>query len=226
MLDFDIPTILFALLAIVVAVKLRSILGTRNGAERPPMGPSGGPANSNNVVQLPVAARVASPAPAGNPWSGVAEAGTPLAAGLDAIAQADRNFSAPQFLAGARAAYEMIVTDFAMGDLNALRGLLAADVYDNFAHAIAARVAASQTMTTTLVTLNSADVVDAQLTNGQAQVAVRFNAKLISATRDKSGAVIDGSAETPVDHIDIWTFSRMVAAKDPNWSLSATQTVH
>jgi predicted lipid-binding transport protein (Tim44 family) len=225
MQDLDIPTILFAILAIVVAFKLRSILGARNGAERPPTGPAAGPANSN-VVRMPTAARVAGPAQSEIGWKGVAEPGTPLAAGLAAIAQGDRSFNGPHFLAGARAAYEMIVTAFAAGDLATLRGLLAGDVYDNFAQAIAARASAGQSMTTKLTAIDAADIVDAQVVSGQAQVAVRFNAKLISATRDNSGAVIEGSAEAPEDHVDIWTFSRTLGASDPNWSLSATQTVH
>lgn len=224
MLDLDIPTILFALVAIVVAVKLRAVLGARNGAERPPAAPPSPPANSN-VVALHAAPPAAAVDPA-NRWKGFAEPGTPLAAGLDAVARAERDFAAPHFVAGARAAYEMIVGAFAAGDLAGLRGLLAPEVYDNFALAIAARASAGQTMKTTLVSIDAADIVDAHVAEGRSQIAVRFDAKLASATRDKSGALVDGSTDAPAGHVDIWTFSRVSGAGDPNWSLSATQTVH
>ncbi len=238
----DISTIIFAIIAIFVVWKLRSVLGQRTGTERPPYDPranssvgpqSGdGAANSNNVVQMPGAARAGAqmpPAAQSEPvfrWKGVAEPGSPVAAGLDAIAAIDRNFGAEGFVAGARAAYEMIVSAFAAGDAKALGGLLAPDVMDNFSKAISARLAAGQTAQTTLVSLDSASIVDAKLNGAIAQVAVRFAAKLISATRDKAGAVIEGSAEASGDHLDIWTFSRDTRSRDPNWRLSATETVH
>lgn len=222
--ELDIPTLIFAILAIVVAVKLRSVLGTRNGAERPPVGPAPGPANSNVVPMLGLARKAASAAPAA-PWKDVAEPGTPLANGLDAIAAVDSDFTAAHFLQGAKAAYEIIVTAFAAGDEEALRPMLAPDVLNNFSQAIRARAAAGQKMTTSLVAMDSADIVDAQMSAGLAHVAVRFNAKLISATRDAGGAIVEGSA-APADHVDIWTFQRAPRARDPNWSLGATQTIH
>ena len=242
MQGLDISTIVFAIIAIFVVWKLRSVLGQRTGSERPPydpraktnFGPQGGDgaANSNNVVQMPAAARASAPAapaartdPAAR-WTGFAEPGSAIASGLDSIAAADRGFGAEGFLAGARSAYQMIVAAFAAGDAKALSALLAPDVMDNFSKAISARLAAGQTMQSTLVSIDSASIVDARLNGAIAQIAVRFAAKLISATRDRAGAVIEGSAEAAGDHLDIWTFSRDTRSRDPNWRLSATETVH
>lgn len=237
--NLDVSTIIFAIVAIFVVFKLRSVLGTRNGAERPPVDPtppSRGPGDfrsapiGGNVIPLGAAARAAGRADeAGAPtnrWNGFAEPGSPMAAGLDAIAAADRGFAPDHFLAGARAAYEMIVAAYAAADVATLRGLLAPEVFANFDKAIRTRVAAGETMTTTLVSLNSADIVEARIAGGLASVAVRFAAKLASATRDATGAAVDVSADDVVDHLDIWTFSRDVGSRDPNWLLSATQTVH
>ena len=159
-------------------------------------------------------------------WKGYAEPGSKVAAGLDAIAAADRSFTPDGFLGGARAAYEMIIAAFAAGDRAALGNLLAPEVLDNFSKAIEARVASGETMETTLVAIDSAAIEDAQLNDGVAQIAVRFAAKLISHTRDKAGAVTEGSADGVVDHLDIWTFSRATSSRNPNWQLSATETVH
>jgi predicted lipid-binding transport protein (Tim44 family) len=242
MQGMDISTIIFAIIAIFVVWKLRSVLGQRTGSERPPydpaarpnLGPQGadGAANSNNVVQLPASARAGAIAPSMSGtetafrWTGFAEPGSAVAAGLDAIAAADRNFRPDSFVGGARGAYEMIVTAFAAGDSKALGALLAPEVLDNFSKAIRARAADGQTVQTTLVSIDSASIVDARLNGCMAQVAVRFAAKLVSATRDKSGGVIEGSAQTPGDHLDVWTFSRDTRSSDPNWRLSATETVH
>jgi predicted lipid-binding transport protein (Tim44 family) len=239
MQNLDLSTIVFAIIAIFVVFKLRSVLGTRNGAERPPQDRAppprapGDPVNppaSGNVIPLGVAGRgAARPEPMNvspDRWRGFAQPGSPLAAGLDAIAAADPGFAADQFLAGARAAYEMVIAAFAAGDVTTLRRLLAADVLANFEKAISARQAAGQTMTTTLVSIEAADIVEAHVAGPLASVAVRFAAKLASATHDASGAVVEGAANDVVDHLDIWTFTRDVGSRDPNWQLAATQTVH
>ena len=109
-----------------------------------------------------------------------------------------------------------------------MRRLLAPDVLANFDKAIRARLAAGQTMTTTLVSIDAADFVEARLAGSIATVAVRFAAKLASATRDASGAVVEGSASDVADHLDIWTFtprrrlarSQLAARGDANGSLS------
>jgi len=156
----------------------------------------------------------------------VAPPGTPAAAGFDAIAAVDASFAPDSFLSGARTAYEMIVGAFAAGDLPTLRRLLAPEVLANFEKAIRDRVAAEQTMTTTLVSIDAANIIEARLAGMVASVAVRFAAKLASVTRDKAGVAIEGSPNDVVDHLDVWTFTRDVAAGDPNWLLAATQTVN
>jgi len=239
MQGLDVSTIVFAIIAIFVVWKLRSVLGTRNGAERPPIdpapganpGPGGFPKAMGQVVRLPTAASapVVNPAAAVDPgqrWKGFAEPGSALAQGLDSIAGADPSFTPAGFLSGARSAYEMIVTAFAKGDRATLGNLVAPDVLDNFGRAIQARAARGETMQTTLVSIDAATLEEARLAGQTAQIAVRFAAKLVSHTRDKAGAVIEGSAESVVDHLDIWTFSRSTASRNPNWQLSATETVH
>jgi predicted lipid-binding transport protein (Tim44 family) len=67
---------------------------------------------------------------------------------------------------------------------------------------------------------------DAGMRNSSAQITLRFTSKLMSATHDKSGALIDGSLDKSIAMIDIWTFARDVSSRDPNWKLLATQTGH
>jgi len=242
MQSMDISTIIFAIIAIFVVWKLRSVLGQRTGTERRPYDSPAktnigaqdkdSAAKGNNIVQMPGVLRsgVQSSQPARAdqtaPWAGYAEPGSAVASGLDAIAGADGSFNAGGFVAGARSAYEMIVAAFAAGDVKALSALLAPDVMDNFSQAIAARTASGQTMQSTLVSIDSASIVEAKLNGAIAQIGVRFAAKLISATRDKAGQLIEGSAETAGEHLDVWTFVRDTRSRDPNWRLSATQMVH
>jgi len=230
-MQIDVATIVFALVAVFVAWKLRSVLGTR-GPERPPFDRriSSGfvpPPGGGEVVPLKPAPPVArADEPPADRWKGFAAPDSPVAAGFDAIAAVDPSFAPDSFLSGARTAYEMIVAAFAAADLSALRRLLAPEALANFEKAIRDRLAAEQTMTTTLVSIDAASVVEARLNGTVAAVAVRFAAKLASVTRDKSGATVEGSPSDVVDHLDIWTFTRDIAAGDPNWQLAATQTVN
>ena len=224
MSGIDPSIIFFAVVAIFVAWKLRSVLGTRTGAERPPLD-SPGPSRQmgGNVIDMP---RGAPPPASVDRWKDVAPAGGALARGFDAIAAGDPSFSPASFLGGARSAYEMIIMAFSAGDLATLRRLLGPEPFANFARAIEARNAAGRKMATTLIAIDRAEIVEAAVQGGAAIVAVKFAAKLNSATTDAAGAVVEGSANEVADHIEVWTFQRELAARDPNWLLTATEATH
>ena len=232
---FDITTIIFLALAVFIFLRLRSVLGQRTGRERPPYDPySGrdqtGPA-TGKVVALPTnrnaaaiaAGPAAEPAKPEQRWKDVAEPGSAIAGGLDAIAASAPDFDAKHFLTGARAAYEMIVNAFADGDRRVLKNLLSREVYDGFDNAIAEREKRGERVESHFVSVDSADIVGAELRGRIAQVTVRFHSQLVSATRDKDGNVIDGSADKVTDVTDVWTFSRDVSSRDPNWKFVATE---
>jgi predicted lipid-binding transport protein (Tim44 family) len=235
---FDIYTIIFLALAVFIFLRLRSVLGQRTGRERPPYDPLASrdavrsPA-SDKVVALPQRGADASAPPTTveteeaqppkNRWQGVTAPGTPVAAGLDAIVEADPSFDPAHFVTGARAAYEMIVTAFAEGDRRNLKPLLSREVYEGFDTAIKERESKGEAVETRFVSIDKAEITGAELRGKTAQVTLRFVSQLISATRDRAGAVIDGSAEKVTEVTDVWTFSRDLASRDPNWKLIATE---
>jgi len=234
---FDIYTIIFLALAVFIFFRLRSVLGQRTGRERPPYDPYSArdavrsPVNNDKIVTLPQ--RPAEPAasrppaepppPPADRWKDVAEAGSSVAAGLDAIVAADPSFDAKHFVTGARAAYEMIVTAFAEGDSRQLRSLLSREVYDGFDAAIGERESRGETAETRFVSIDGSTITAAELRARTAQITVRFVSKLISVTRGRTGNVIDGNAEKVTDVTDVWTFAREVASRDPNWKVIATE---
>ena len=161
--------------------------------------------------------------PPADRWKGIAEPGSALASGLDAIAREDKSFDAKGFLTGARAAYDMIVTAYAAGDRKELKGLLGKEVYDGFETAIKEREQKGETVETRFVSIDGADLTAAEQRGKTAQVTVRFRSQLISVTRAKDGAVIDGNPDAVTDVTDVWTFARDVSSRDPNWKLVATE---
>jgi predicted lipid-binding transport protein (Tim44 family) len=231
--DVDIYTIIFLALAVFIFLRLRSVLGQRTGSERPPYDRAAPNVvqrtqDNNNVVPMPGAvidqaplAPSADVAPADR-WKDVAEPGTPLAAGLDAIAAHDSSFDPRHFLSGARSAYEMIVLAFANGDRRSLKDLLSGEVYDSFESVIKDREKHEQKTETRFVSIDKAELVGAEARDRAAQLTVRFVSQMISVTRDKTGAIVDGNPDKVADITDVWTFARDTSSRDPNWKLVGT----
>ena len=231
---FDIYTIIFLALAVFIFLRLRSVLGQRTGRDRPPYDPYSARdavrgATNDNVVTLPgrpAGESVQKPAENVEPaerWKGIAEVGSTVAAGLDAIVHEDKTFDAKHFVAGARAAYEMIVLAFAEGDRRTLKNLLSREVYDGFDNAIRERETRGETVETRFVTIDKSDITGADLRGRTAHITVRFVSQLISVTRDKSGKPIEGNPDKVTDVTDVWTFARDMSSRDPNWKLVATE---
>lgn len=227
---FDVFNIFFLILAIVIFLMLRNALGRRTGNERPPFDPySRRQAGDDKVVSLPGARGRVGDAPPPTPptnWDRFAAPGSATAEGLAAIAATDPAFDPGQFLEGARVAYEMIIGAFANGDRRALRDLLSKSVHDGFIEAIDAREKNGETMESTFVGIDSADIVDATLKARTAQITVKFRSQLISVTRDRDGETVDGDPKAVRDVTDIWTFERDTSSRDPNWKLAATEAAH
>jgi hypothetical protein len=201
---FDIYTIIFLALAVFIFLRLRSVLGQRTGRERPPYDPYSTRdavrgATNDNVVTLPARSADAAaqkPVESAEPaerWKGIAEPGSAVAAGLDAIAGEDKAFDAKHFVAGARAAYEMIVLAYAQGDRRALKNLLSREVYEGFETAIRERESRGDTVETRFVAIDKSDVSAAELRGRVAQM-IDFVSKLQDLYRQDpnlKGLVLD-----------------------------------
>ena len=242
----DVSTLLFLVLAVVIFLKLRSVLGRRTGheqtryerykAQQEASQRNGKLAGQDKVITLPRREREETePRPAAEPQvraeveervRGLAAGNTSVAKGLVDIVRADATFEPDAFLKGARAAYEIIVTAFAEGNRKTLKGLLSRDVYEGFAGAISDRESRGEQVDQSFVGIKAADIFEAELKNGMAQVTVKFVSELISATRDRGGEVIAGDPKRIKEVTDIWTFAREVDARDPNWKLIATQAAN
>jgi predicted lipid-binding transport protein (Tim44 family) len=231
---FDPLNLLILGIAVVLLFKLRNVLGTRTGNERrydpvQRQEQQADPRRDDNVIHIPgreVRGDADSAAEAATPvWQGYAEAGSPLAGGIEKIAAVDPGFSPRSFLEGARIAYEMIVQAFADGDKKALKPLLSREVFDGFSAAIDTRQRNGETLESKFVGIDNSKIVAAELAGKKASVTVRFISDLIAATRNRAGDVIDGDAAKVRRITDVWTFERDVASRDPNWRLVSTEGV-
>lgn len=230
---FDPLNIIILAVAVIIFLRLRSVLGSRTGNEKrfDPFNPADKETTSepvkrdnDNVVPMPGRETVdLDDEEERDPvWKGFAEEGSNLAKGLDKIADADPDFAPKEFLNGAKIAYEMIVTAFAEGDRKQLKSLLTTDVYDGFESAISAREKAGHRVESQFVGIDKAELTDAGKQGRTAFVTVGFDSQIISTTYDSAGQIVDGDPKQVGQVNDLWTFERNTASSDPNWKLSAT----
>jgi predicted lipid-binding transport protein (Tim44 family) len=211
--------VLLAMVAAFLGLRLYSVLGRRaeheeesipqrfEGGDNAPAAPPA--ANAPQLAAAPRAPELAGVMPA-------------VERGIREIAAVDGKFELASFVEGARGAYRMILEAFWSGDKDTLRELCDDSVYGGFAAAIDAREAAGETLENALIRIEETRIHSASLDGRMARVAVLFVADIAAVTRDSDGNVIAGSLDDAVESRDVWTFSRNVTARDPNWVLEET----
>jgi predicted lipid-binding transport protein (Tim44 family) len=243
--------IFFAIVAVFLILRLRSVLGRRTGNERErpdpfhpspnapdrlgaptrpgPMGPAGGGANLPKPGDATgVAPEKVIPLPnrGADAAPSPAAKAPPLEAGLAQVGVADPNFTPQGFLDGAKVAFETTVDAFAKGDRKTLRPLLSDAVFEQFADAIHARETASKRHETTLVGVKELTLLEARMEARTAFITVKFVSEQVNVTRDKDNKVTDGDPNQVVEVTDIWVFARNTRSSNPNWTLVETRSAH
>jgi predicted lipid-binding transport protein (Tim44 family) len=210
--------ILFAIAAFVL-FRLKSVIGTRSGYEAPP-----------DYLNRDSAAQAARTDPAVEAEDAAAEAGLgrpiPETAkpALAAMREAEPEFSLGVFLDGARGAYEMILMAYEAGDRETLSDLLEPAVYAAFEGVIAEREAAGLTVDARFIGVRDLRLESAAFdpASGEGELTLRFVSELVTAVHDPEGRVVEGDPNEVRRQTDVWTFSRRMGERDPNWLLSAT----
>jgi len=220
-----IDIIFFAMVAAFIAFRLRSVLGRRTGNERRRTNPYLSSEKKqegqtpDNVVKLPE--RHVDRGDGEPVFADIKD--EKLKKGLTEIRLADPHFDLDGFLAGARAAFGMVLDAFANGDKAGLRPLLGDAVYESFAAAIDQREAAGEKLTTEIVNMRASEIAEAGMDGPYAKLTVRFVTEQINATRDAEGNVVDGDPSQIAEIVDLWTFARDTRTDDPNWQLVETR---
>lgn len=236
----NIITLFFLIVAALIFLNLRSVLGKRTGSEKPPFDPYNREnrdqrqadsqtqrADDGKVITLPRRDPQQAPAESFNRYQVIDDfvpAGTDLNDKLRRIYDVDPTFEPKQFVDGAKVAYEMVVQGFAEGDRKSLKTLLSNEVYQGFDQAISQREKAGQKVKSTFVGIEKAEISDARLDGSEVTIVMRIVSQLISATYDAAGEVVEGNADSVAEVIDSWSFARDTRSRDPNWKLVQTQS--
>ncbi|MCV6825620.1 MULTISPECIES: Tim44/TimA family putative adaptor protein [Halocynthiibacter] len=205
-------------IALFLILKLRSVLGTRDGYE---------PTQNAQAQQAARKAVSGFEVIDGGVDRDILDNidGNPKAVeALTEMKKVEPNFSVTEFLGGARGAYEMILMSFERGDIKEIEPFLSEDVADSFTEVIAAREDQGLTIEAEFVGVRELALVDAEFdtTTKQAEMKIKFVGELTSVVKDKDGKIIEGDAQTVKRQKDVWTFAREMGANDPNWQLVQT----
>ena len=212
-----IQLLVLAGVAIFLFIKLRSVLGTRDGFEKPPLPLDDARPRAKRDFEVIE----------GGPDRDITDLvpdGSPAAVALSAMKKAEPGFSVGTFLQGARGAYEMILMAFDKGELASIKAFLAPDVFETFSEAVAQRERDGLRIESTFIGLREMVLHEATIDTASrdADISVRFLGETTSLVRNAAGEVVEGSPTAVKKQRDIWTFSRRMGADDPNWLLSAT----
>jgi predicted lipid-binding transport protein (Tim44 family) len=212
-----IQLLVLAGVAIFLILKLRAVLGTRDGFEKPPIqleerrqpGP-----RDLQVIEGGKDRDIFDHAPEGSD----------SARALAEMKKIEPSFAVTPFLEGARSAYEMILMAFQRSDLNSIRDFLSDEVETSFAEAIDARDAQGLTIEASFLGMKDLGLEDATFNRdtGMAEISVRFTGEQTYIVRNKAGEIVEGGPREVKRQRDVWTFGRRMGSSDPNWQLVAT----
>jgi predicted lipid-binding transport protein (Tim44 family) len=215
-----IQLLILAGIAVFLILRLRAVLGTREGFEAKPL-PRG-----ETAPEAP--ARRKFEVIDGGPDTDITDhvpEGSPAARALAQMKAVDPDFSVTEFLQGARGAYEMILMAFESSDLDSILPFLSRDVYNSFDEVVQLRETEGLRVDATFVGLREIEITDAEFDSAtnEGEVTLRFVGELTSVVRRaESGEVVEGDANTIKRQKDVWTFARVMTSDSPNWKLVAT----
>jgi predicted lipid-binding transport protein (Tim44 family) len=214
-----IQIIILAAIALFLILRLRNVLGTREGFEKPQETTGRVPARRRDRSFEVIEGGSIDP-----DIADFTDAEGPAGQALAAMKRVDRDFNVTDFSHGARAAYEMIVMAYENGDLDALRQYLSPEVYEPFAEAIEARKAKGYTVEASFAGIREVKLLDARFdpATNEGDITMRFVGELSSVVRDPEGRIVEGAPNELKQQKDVWTFSRDMTSENPNWLLTGT----
>lgn len=205
---FDPMNIILLVFAVVAFIRLRSALGKRTGNEDPLNNKTN--FKFNNFKKLKQAKE--SDTTSLNSKDEI----------LNYLSVSDKSFTQQSFIEGSKKAYEMVVQNYAMGDLSSIRDFISGEVYDGFAEAIELRNKLKQKLFNDVIEFDSVEIEDATLLKDMVQIQVVFETKMISYGVNSDEEVIEGNKDSPQVIKDNWIFQKSIRSKDPGWELIST----
>lgn len=211
-----IQLLVLAAIAIFLILRLKSVLGTREGFEKPPL-PNPAPSTPRRGFEVIEGGQ-------DHDITDHVEKDSENARSLAAMKRVEPAFSVTEFMQGARGAYEMILMGFERGNLDEIKPFLSEEVFQAFVDGVAAREDKGLKVEAEFIGVRETKVqrVTFDKETNRAEMTMRFVAEMTSVVRDRGGDIVEGSPTAIKRQKDSWTFARTMGSTDPNWLLVAT----
>ena len=215
-----IQLLILAGIAVFLILRLRSVLGSRDGFEQKTLPRQGSEPDAAGKPRFEVIE--------GGPDTDITDhvpEGSDMAKALARMKSVDPDFSVDEFLQGARGAYEMILMAFESSELDPILPFLSRDVFNSFDEVVQLRENEGLRVDATFVGLRELSIVDAVFDEAtkEGEITIKFIGELTSVVRKAdSGEVIEGDPNEIKRQKDVWTFARDMSSDSPNWKLVAT----
>jgi len=143
---------------------------------------------------------------------------------LKRIKELEPEFSLGEFIGGAGGAYEMILMAFQAGNIESVASFLSSEVKNNFDEAINDRNKKELTIESEFIGICDTAIkkVSFNEKTSTAEICVSFLADIKSEVKNKDGDVVEGEKSETKKQFDIWAFSREIGSDNPNWLLIET----
>ena len=201
-----IDIIIFAIIAIFLVYRLKSILGQNSDGNEQNNRIDIGKKNFSNVIKL------------GNKQIDKHENITDK----DTIYKYDPTFNEKEFLNGAQNFFEMVIDSFVKGDLKNIEMYIDDKVIKNFNLVIKERLQEEETLKISIVKMISIHIKDVKKIKNFLRISVLFETEQIKVLKDNKGKIIDGDEKNSILVKDLWTFEKKIQSKDLNWILVET----
>jgi len=136
------------------------------------------------------------------------------------IMKLNNSFNVEDFIDGAKKAFELILTNYALNESKILKPLLSKSIFDDFSEQIKDRLKNGNSLAITILSIDEPDILSAKLDKkNNCEISLEFKSQQVQTTKNKKGEVIEGNDNLILSISEIWTFSKNIKSKDPNWIL-------
>ena len=132
-------------------------------------------------------------------------------------------FNKEMFLQGARRVFELVLNAFSRGDLLPVKDLVSKKVFEAINGVITERKENNITSEVDFICFDKSEVKDVKMLKNSIKVVVEFVSEQVNLLRNAKGEVVEGDENFVQKITDVWTFERMLNAKNNNWVLVSTK---
>ena len=142
---------------------------------------------------------------------------------VSANEETPENFNKEMFMQGARKVFELILQAFSSGDLLPVKDLVSKKVFEAFNTTLAERKEQNMTSEVDFICFDKSEIKDVKFLKNSIKVVVEFVSEQVNLLRNAQGEVVEGDENFVQKITDVWTFERMINAKNNNWVLVSTK---